>query len=203
MTREHFVAASGLYRLLGRLWLREVDAELLTELQTKPLCDLYQQAGGWLWDGQVDQRELLEELAAEYCRLFVGPAQHSPPYQSVWMHGQFESSTTAQMADFFDLLSYERPIYADDVINDHLGIQLDFMAHLYQQMVFADGNSEAIAALKEIATQFLARHLCWPARLFESVRRRAESPFYAAMIRMTGDVLASETGQWLTAVESH
>ena len=38
-------ARSATYRLLARLWLREVEAQLLRELQSPPLRDSFLEAG--------------------------------------------------------------------------------------------------------------------------------------------------------------
>ena len=79
---EESAARSGLYRLLGRLWLREMDQDALRELGRPPLCDSFVNAGGVLPTN--DDLEMIEQLAVDYCQLFVGPAGHLPPVQSVW-----------------------------------------------------------------------------------------------------------------------
>ena len=100
---EEAAQRSAIYSLLARLWLREVDQQLAEQLNAPPLRDLFVEAGGVLPSGIGGGA--LEQLAADYCQLLVGPKNHLPPYQSVWQSGQFCGTPTESMARYSVALS--------------------------------------------------------------------------------------------------
>lgn len=73
----------------------------------------------------------VEQLAIDYCQLFIGPADHLPPFQSVWQSGQFHGSTTASMREFVDPVGYEATA---GIMLDHPGVQLGIMGHVLGQV---------------------------------------------------------------------
>ena len=177
-----------MYRLLARLWLREADTELLGELRAPPLCDCFLQAGGVLptKDGAPD----IQQLAVDYCQLFVGPMGHLPPVQSVWQAGQFQSSLTSSMQHFIDILRYPTDELPGGMMLDHLGVQLDVMAYALDQIA---RRATEIGELLAVVNLFSSRHLIWPSKLLAAAEDRAETPFYCSIVTMTRDFLNSET----------
>lgn len=184
------VARSGLYRLLARLWLREVDRDLARELRSPPLCDAFVEAGGTL---PVDDREqTLEELAIDFCQLLLGPTNHLPPYQSVWETGQFQGATTASMKQFIDVVGYDLRVLPKGMMLDHLGVQLDLMGHLLRQCAIGQSEPEDLNSLSELAHAFFTSHLQWPTDLLDVAARRATTEFYRSVVLLTHRFLKSE-----------
>ena len=189
---QETAARSGTYRLLARLWLREVDGELLRKLRSPPLCDSFVEAGGIL---PVDEDEdwTIEQLAVDYCRLFVGPTGHLPPCQSVWREGQFQGTTTASMERFVQVVHYNHSASTRGIMWDHLGVQLDVMGHILDQFANGQLKPDHQSLLSELATAFFTRHLLWTTELLEAVAQKATTEFYRSTTRLTREFLDSES----------
>ena len=185
---EDAAARSGVYRLLARLWLREVDHGFLDRLSTPPLSELYVGAGGWLPEAFDD--ETVEQLEIDYCRLFVGPVDHLPPCQSVWQSGQFQGSAVESMSRFMKVIHYAVDGLPAGIMLDHLGVQLDVMVRILEHLSALPADSKDREAVSELAQSYFAAHLSWPSQLFEAAASRASSDFYRCMIGMTREFLA-------------
>jgi TorA maturation chaperone TorD len=190
LSSEEVAARSGTYRLLARLWLREVDRDLVRELRSPPLCDSFVAAGGILPAG--DDEPTIEQLAIAYCRLFAGPADHLPPFQSVWKTDQFQGTATASMKNFIEVVGYDTKQLPSGMMLDHLGVQLDVMRHILAQVSTWQSDTESLGQVLELADSFFARHLLWPAELLEAAMRRAPSGFYRSLVVLTREFLKSE-----------
>jgi TorA maturation chaperone TorD len=193
-------AVSGTYQLLGRLWAREVDVSLYEMLDSTETRELFVAAGGKLpkandLTSAAEVETFLEQLAIEYCELFIGPKKHLPPFQSVWQTGQFQSPAIESMRDFIDVTNFSINENASTLMSDHLAVQLSVMAHLCELMT-TDQRPE----LLEIAQHFFARHLTWHAGLVDGVVQRNVSDFYSSVAKITGDFLEQEQAIWLTPI---
>ncbi len=194
-------ARAAVYRLVSRLWRSEVDVELLRELTNGDLRDAYLAAGGVL-PVINDEQAAIDELAVDYCQLFVGPSGHLPPCQSVWGDGQFQSYAATSMENFLDILGY-RSANLPSIIVDHLAVQLDVMGQVVHQLAAAsersrldENSSSDFEALSDLARSFFNNHLTWPTRLLRLARKQAQTDFYRAMTRLTSDFLDEERVQW-------
>ena len=179
-----------MYRLLARLWLSEVDENLLQNLLASPLRNSFVAAGGILPATSGDQT--VEQLSIDYCQLFIGPTDHLPPYQSVWQFGQFQGTTTVSMKRFIQIAGYDSEALPSGIILDHLGVQLDVMGHVLDEVVSEPSNSRAVTTISEIANSYFAIHLRWPAELLAVAERRATTEFYRSVIEMTREFLDCE-----------
>jgi len=190
MSPEDASARSGVYRLLSRLWICELDLEWVQKLRAPPLCDSFSAAGGNL--PTCDDEPTVEELAIDYCRLFIGPSGHLPPYQSVWQTGQFEGTAVASMQTFIDLVGYNREALPTGLSLDHLGVQLDLMSHILGHVANWQSGANQLEQVLELAGSFFASHLRWPAELFQAATDRAKTDFYRSTITLTRQFLESE-----------
>jgi TorA maturation chaperone TorD len=190
------------YRLFGRLWIRELDAPLLAELTAGNLGDAFRAAGG---TPPPDADPVTcEALAADYCRLLLGPSDHWPPYQSVWTDGQFQGQPAVSMRRYLDLLD-PAPKVPSDVMPDHLGIQLDVMGLFISAMIAGNTNGHKTpppgrqptqAELNQLAARFFRDHLRWPGPLLRKVHECAETDFYRTLATVTEQFLESEAHSW-------
>ena len=184
---------SGLYRLLGRLWLREVDAPLLNQLSDGVLGEAFVAAGG-VSPGLVTG-ETVETLAVDYCQLFLGPSGHFPPYQSVWEAGQFEGEAANSVREYAEVVRYDPAGVLPGGMVDHLGVQLDLMGHLLAGGVEGDDGVAAEAednVIEEVSNAFYSSHLAWPETLLSATKERAKTEFYRSMLTLTGAFLDVE-----------
>ncbi len=184
MTPVQYQSISDLYALLSRLWLREVDQPLLNRMLDSQIAETLSVTQSSCDDDSI------EALAVEYCRLFIGPKNHLPPFQSVWQTGQLQSEVTDSVRSFAEAVGIaETP---NQEMPDHLGRQLEVMSQITKQL----GNFES-DEMKELATEYFRRHLTWPKKLLAAAERQSKSDFYRAMIGLTSEVLSSETEYWL------
>lgn len=178
------VARAGLFGLLGRLWLAELDVETIAALRSDEVRNALPD---WFAIPEVDQ---LEDVQADFTQLFIGPKDQLPPYQSVWQFGQFEAAPTSAMRTYFDVLGYEPgDLQSSGGMPDHIAIQFDVMSYLLQQV---DDSKPAQPELSDMAASFFDDGLSWCMPLLTAVSGRAKTKFYASVARLTGEFLADE-----------
>lgn len=186
---QELTARSQVYRSLASLYQREVDDQQVQELQTEPLMSAWKSVGG-----VVPKVSDVEDLAIDFCQIFLGPKNHLPPYQSVWESGQFCADASKSMREYIEITRYQ----ADGVENgmfDHLAIQLDLMAHILEQIHDVASSDPAFETLQSVPQRFLAEHLQWPKDLLRLMEKQAETAFYRSLARVTQDFLTSERGE--------
>ena len=167
-------------RLLGRLWLREMDVATLEAMSGPDFRGLYESLGGFVpTDISADS---VEELAVAYCELLIGPKGHISPVQSVWTTDQLQSDTSASMNRFFELV----PGYqAQSSLADHVGVQLDFAGVLLQV------EDEGVDGIINV---FAQQHLDWINKFLQQVESKTDSEFYLGLARVTRSRIGSITG---------
>lgn len=192
---------AAVYHLLSRLWDREVDADLLRALQSGELGTAYVEAGGIIPKGE-DEQSLLEDLAIDYCQLFLGPTGHLPPYQSVWEEDQFNGRIVLSLKQYLGTIGYPMQ-ETDRQTLDALSVELSAMGYLLEQMSDWEGPYERDQAdLLDLAGRFFHAHLAWSEPLLQRAQVRARTDFYRGMVRLTANFLAAERHFWRAAVES-
>ncbi|MCA9247377.1 MAG: molecular chaperone TorD family protein [Planctomycetales bacterium] len=184
-------AAHGLYALLSRLWLREPDQALLELLQHGDVAEACQAVAPELV--AAAGQATCDDLAVDFCRIWLGPTDHLPPFQSVWEGGQFGGQAATSMQPYLAMSGYTPPLEFNTSMLDHLGVQLDWMRHWLEQFQGAqpEGAPEDFPATVQRA--FFRKHLSWPHALLAQSESRADTSFYRAVVRLTRDFLARES----------
>jgi len=170
-------SVSQLYRLLARVWHAEVDADFLNTLSNDPLRAALDGAGV---DLPAEPASVtLDELATDFCQLFIGPSEPLRPIQSVWTEGQLEGQAATSMREtFLPLLpDFEMPA---GLMADHLAIQLAVMAE------FIDSDVD------DLPRRFFDHHLRWTEPLTTVTASRAKTDFYRTIINLTAEFLRGE-----------
>lgn len=187
------------YALLGRLYREEVDQTLLDQLRQMDLAigaevpqieQGYQQLKGFL--DQVHE-DSLTDLAVDYARVFIGaglPVKGGAyPYESF-----YTSPDRILMQDARDeVLKFYRQEGLDKSSEfaepeDHLALELEFMAFLCHKTAGALNVGDRTAALGYLSTQavFLEQHLLnWVPLLCADIQRLARTSFYRAVAQIT------------------
>ena len=176
-------SVATVYSLLARLWIREVDNPLLIGMSQEPLASALERVG------LVFPTESVEQLATEYCALFIGPKNALLPMQSVWQKTQLESQSASSVASFAGLIGYALPAPA---LWDHLGVQLDLMSHFVLATHFHENTDDERDVAREVARSFFERHLNWVSPLLLATSKRARLPLYRALAEVTQQFLVME-----------
>lgn len=175
--------AAGVYALFARLWMREVDEAFRREMFREPLAPALERVGLFL------PMESNEELAIEYCRLFIGPKNALLPMQSVWQKTQLESQLATSVEKFAELIGYVLPTSS---FWDHLGVQLDLMSQLVRATASEKQAENGFEVAGEVANVFFKRHLSWAAPLLLATSQRAQVPLYRSLAQATQQFLRLE-----------
>ena len=196
----------NMYRLLARLYRSEVDAGLLATLQTltfpeKVENDLlssgYRRFAEYLAEPGADP---LTDLAVDYARVFLA-AGVAKGVMAIPCESVYTSREHLLMQDAWEAV---RKIYAehgigktvdDGLYEDHIALELDFMAHLtaLAETAAKANDIRQLAELLAQARQFLKNHLLnWIAPFAADVRKTATSSFYLALVDMTEGFLNIE-----------
>jgi len=208
---QNYIAAlenrETMYRLLGRLYLKEVDEDLLRRLKTlkfpEGCANELLEKGYRMLEREIAAREASEEdlddLAADYSRIFLGAGcvdeVAAYPFESV-----YTSSAKLVCQDAYEavykLFKAEGLTKTDkDVFEDQLGLECSFMAHLTKKAVLKakEGDEQAASDILDREERFLREHLLnWVPRLCADIRACPGSDFYKAVSLVTEGFLKEE-----------
>ena len=196
-SREH------MYRFLGRLYRVEVDGDLLNQMQgmsfpaessDAELSKGYRMLEEYLHKPWGDP---VTDLAVDFARVFLGAgiinAYAAYPYESV-----YTSPERLVMQDARDqVVALYRSKGLDisaalDFPEDHISLELEFMAHLcleVQKALAVQDLSAVSACLKE-QVNFLLQHLLnWVPAFCADVEKHAETSFYKGAAQITESYL--------------
>lgn len=200
---------SYLYRLLQRIFGGEPQAEVLkvvTDEHTREALQLLLQDDEYLFDKHfevldevaknlsAEPEQTLEKLKSEYTYLFIGPnSLPAPPWESVYLTKErvlFQESTLNVRRAYlkYNFLPSNYPHEADD----HIGLELDFMAHLSQvaQEHFDNGRTEELKTVLEDQKAFLQEHLLlWIGDFAQDIQKGKTHYFYPAVADLTKHVV--------------
>ena len=130
----------------------------------------------------------LEELLWEYTRLFIGPYKlPCPPWESV-----YTSPKRLMMQDAADQvlqLYREAGVNLDtpDIMPDHIGAELNFLALLLQKSQAETVGGELITTLTD---NFLKDHLLkWLPDFTRDMENASETLFYRSLARVTRNLV--------------
>lgn len=132
--------------------------------------------------------EELEELLWDYTRLFIGPYKlPCPPWESVYTSPKrlMMQDSAGQVRELYNEAGLE--INTADVMPDHIGVELNFLAVLLQRTHSGPGGKEEQVKRTE---KILNEHLLkWAPNFTHDMENAAETPFFRALARATRQVL--------------
>ncbi len=139
--------------------------------------------------------EAFDDLRVDYTRLFLGVDKVlAPPWESVYFNEErmvFQEQTVQVRAWYrrFGLEAENRHQEPDD----HIGLELIFIAHLAQQALAALDQQEQAAFENMLAAQrqFLANHLLrWAPQWCSLAQANAHTDFFRGLAQLTQGILA-------------
>ncbi len=191
------MARSQVYGLLAALFRAEPSVALLGQLRGPALSGVFSELGFDLRETLQDkpEQELVEDLALEYTRLFLGPGPHISAHESVFVEvdggamGGLWGAKTVEVKAFIEAsgLSYDSE-YAG--IPDHISVELEFLQKLaeWEAAKWAGNDSANAIHCLAVEKRFLEEHLNqWISKLCDKVIADAELPFYKEIGRLTRD----------------
>jgi len=197
---------NDLYRFLARLYKVEADQALLDHM--KGMCfpgecgEAELDEGYRMLENYLRRHELdpLTDLAVDYAKVFLGAGiaegNVAYPYESVYtsaermiMQEARDQVVAVYLAKGMDMAT------ALDFPEDHIALELEFMAHLCgeTQNAVAAQDWPAVAASLREQKEFLERHLLnWVPAFCTDVQKCAETNFYKAVAKVTNGYLLME-----------
>ncbi|MBQ9043458.1 MAG: molecular chaperone TorD family protein [Eggerthellaceae bacterium] len=213
MEREYLenalVNREFVYRYAWRLFAAEPDADMLALCASAEAQDQVELLLGADSDAASAQRHMAEiaaetddasALADEFTRLFLGPAKPlAPLWESVYRESDelLFQQTTLDVREAYKGAGFEARAYPKEA-DDHLAIELDFMAALVNRTLTALQADDVEAAHANLAYQrmFLADHLTkWTGDLRERAAREIPtnySNFYLYAVALVDELCHTE-----------
>ena len=199
---EHASQRSTIYGLLARVYRKELTPELLRQIKDPQFMGVLSGLGIQLGDEFFSRQEedLIEDLAVEYTRLFLGPGKHISPHESVhhdiqggdW--GKLWGKSTVEVKVFVETLGLK---YKEDdhSIPDHISVEFEMMQKVIEKEAEEwekGGNDEALSFLK-IEKRFIDDHLIqWVPIFCNKVITQADHSFYREIAELTKSFIEFE-----------
>ena len=194
----------ALYRLLARLYRIEVDDPLLRQLaemgfpaecDEPELAEGYRMLSDWLRNSGSDP---LTDLAVDYARIFLGAGVYegvvASPYESVYTSKErlIMQEARDQVCAVYNakgLCLTE----STEIPEDHIALELEFMAHLCQETMQAGDDPALVSSLLREQKEFLERHIGkWAPAFCADIEKCASTDFYKAVGKITRGFLKME-----------
>lgn len=204
-----------IYAFLSEIYEKEVTVERLKELSDEDSSILrigtsvelgdeglqkgFQMLSKYLRDikGRDLNRAKLE-LAVEYANLFLGVKRRPPhPSESVYVsedHTMFQEPRDAVLRAYWNAGVDKVKQYTEP--EDHIAIELQFMAYLCRRTVEAMERNESEEAKKflQIQKEFVDTHLArWVPELTKDILETAEIDFYKGVAYITNAFVKLES----------
>ncbi len=193
---------SNVYGLLAVIYRTELKSDLLKQITEPPVLQALSDLGVQFENDFLQKAgdDLLEDLAVEYARLFIGPGKHISPHESVHHQrddgqcGLLWGMSTVEVKKFIESTGLE---YKSDYqgLPDHISVELEFMRELLLKEGEAwrkEDKQEAIYFLK-IEKKFMEEHLSrWIPEFCDKVISEAQLSFYREIARLTKSFLELE-----------
>lgn len=186
-----------MYQFFARFYAKEIDEEFLEQLKHIEFPTDREENGLTEFQDallrlneyfEYDAGETLEELAADYAHTFLGAGSAQDdaafPYESVYTSPKHIMMQDAwnQVSEIYEAKGIERNDDAGDWLEDHISMELEFMAYLCDE---TSQYTETLSGLEE-QKAFLNRHLLnWVPELCLKIKDYADTEFYRMVGQLT------------------
>lgn len=192
---------AAVYSLLTRCFFTEPDVGLVQAINGKELRGALEEAGV-VFDGVFDENdsELRRSLSDEFTRLFIGPGEHIPPYESVFTEdkafiggfGRMFGEAAAAVEETYKRHGWHAP---DGLVApDHLAAELGFMNFLVgKEFHCRQKNDDRLQEILDGQFRFVNDHLAnWSPSFCRLLSNFSRFEFYKGIARLTEDFIVSE-----------
>ena len=192
---EMATARANVYGLLADVF-REAPSEALLSQLGEPEFSGALQALNFSLDEMFDNtpmEQLVENLAIEFTRLFIGPGSHISPHESMQVEARFGEklslwgSRTVEVKKFMQAARLK----VDESFSgmpDHITAEFEFMQQLLlkEAEAWSEEDSELSANILKIEKRFYEEHLSqWVSNFCDRVIDAAGHPFYKQFSEVT------------------
>ncbi len=186
---------SNIYGFLAAVYRQEATSDLLQRIKDPQFLGVLSDLGIKLDNSfsYKPEAELLEDLAVEYTRLFLGPGKHISPHESVHhqredgQNGKLWGASTVETKKFIESLGLSyKPEYTG--LPDHISVELEFMQQitLREEQAWAEGDKNTALKCLKKEKEFIEEHMArWIPSFCEKVIQEAELPFYHEVAALT------------------
>jgi len=189
------MVSSKTLALLSNLYLCRPTKEAIQtwkELLSGGVPDFLMQLKAAIEKMDLRSEQDFEDLLWEYTRLFVGPYKlPCPPWESVYRSGRrlMMQEACDEVNRFYDEVGLI--INNPDVMPDHIGVELNFLAVLYGKM---DSDPERRPYYRKTAKRFLDEHLLrWIPQFTMDMEDAADSAVYKSLAEVTRKFILTES----------
>lgn len=183
----------GLYGFLAMVYRREPSADLLGQIRDEEFLAALSDAGVALDEDVLEGADdmIVNDLAIEYTRLFIGPGKHIPPYESAQREGTLWGVSTSEVAAFIERcgFAYDAAYHS---LPDHISVELEFMQELIRKEAVAWSCGDEAEARYCLCIQgaFLREHLVrWVPEFCAKVVEQTQVSFYKELATLTHDFI--------------
>ena len=193
----------NLYGFLAAVYRAEPTVELLRQVEEPSFREALVAVGISLDEYFLRTPEdgLLDDLAVEYTRLFLGPGKHVSPHGSVHMPGEdgrlWRNSTVAAKKFKQSLGVDFRP--ESHGLPDHISVELELMQKLAQAEARAwhTGDRAKAMSYRSIEKEFLDNHLSkWVPIFCDKLKMQATLSFYREMAKLLEGFIGIDKEEW-------
>ena len=190
---------SSIYGFISTLFREEITMEQLHQLKTRAFIKALFEPGSQFYDVLLDKPEeqLIEDLAVEYARLFLGPDKHISPHESVhhdrdggdW--GALWGKSTVEVKKFIESAGLEY-ITEYSGMPDHISVELEFMQQVTSReaQAWESNDSEGALYCLKMEKKFLDDHIMkWIPLFCDKIIDAAELSFYSEIAKLTKSFL--------------
>ena len=192
---------SNIYGFLSSMFREEITAESIRQINDPAIKEVLSEMG-IQYDifSQKDQDQLLEDLAVEYARLFLGPDKHISPHESVhhqrddgdW--GTHWGGSTVDVKKFIETTGLEyKQEYSG--MPDHISAELDFMKEAAgrEAQAIEEKDWEGALYCQKMEKKFIYDHLIkWIPTFCDKIISQAEISFYGDLADVTKNFITLE-----------
>lgn len=186
---------SNVYSLLATIFHKELTTPLLKQIKDPQFLNVLSEQGVQLGDDILkrSEDELIEDLAVEYTKLFLGPGGHISPHESVhherddsdW--GRLWGKDTVAVKKFIETAGFE---YKSEYtgLPDHVSVELEFMQRATEReaQAWEEKDSDGALYCLKMEKKFIDEHLVpWLPLFCDKVIKDAELSFYREMAKLT------------------
>lgn len=201
-------ARANVYGLLADVFREEPSEAFLSKLREPEFSGALQSLDISL-DGVFEEsshKQLVEDLAVEFTRLFIGPGSHISPHESMHREariGEKQSLWSAQTVEVKKFMA-AAGLKVDDTFSgmpDHLSAEFEFMRELLliEAEAWANEDHELGANILKIEKRFYEEHLSqWVSTFCDRVIDETGHPFYKQFSEVTKGFIDFEYQNFMT-----